>query len=479
MAAPRDYDVVVVGSGAAGLCAALEASGAGASVLLVESQGKLGGSSALSGGKIMAAGTSIQRRAGVEDTPDALYRDYVMFNQYRVGPSLARRLAFGAAPAVEWLVGMGVEFQDEMFYSSEEGVPRGHCPIGKGGRIVEVLSAEVAKRSALIDIALGRRVDRLLRANGAVVGVAVDDDEVRAGAVVLTTGGFGANPTMWHEHLPSTGASGASIYFIGAEGAQGDALQFAAQVGAGVVGHDRCLLMAVPDFMISDYEVYLPSWLMIVNREGRRVVDETTSYAVLEIAFQEHAPLFAIFDDAARNSAARRESKQTIMAGTAEDKHPPVDASPNFNTETIDEMVRVGRVKRGDTPEELGARLGINPEGLASTLERYNGFVKDGEDREFFKKPAGMAPLLTPPYYGTEMRRRILALTSKGPTIDADAHVLDRSGAPIPGLFAGGECAGGVLGNVYMGSGNAYANALVFGRTAGQSAARDALNLAS
>ena len=109
----RSYDVVVVGSGFAGLAATLEASAAGASVLLVEGQAAIGGSSALSGGIVMGAGTSVQKSAGIDDSAAALYRDYLLFSQHSVRPALARRLAEGSAPAIEWLVSHGVEFLDE------------------------------------------------------------------------------------------------------------------------------------------------------------------------------------------------------------------------------------------------------------------------------------------------------------------------------------------------------------------------------
>ncbi len=475
MGSQRDYDVVVVGSGAGGLSAAVEAAEAGASVLLAESEGKVGGSSALSGGRVMAAATSVQRRRGIEDSPADLWHEYLLFNQYKVSPSLARRLAFDSGPTIEWLIGLGQEFSDELIYSSEERVPRGHSAVGRGAGIVDVLGSQVAKLSGSIDIALGNRVDRIVKEGGRVTGVAVGDDAVSAGAVVLTTGGFGANPGLWPDHLPSTAASGASAYYIGAPGARGDALAFAAQVGAGIVGHDRALLLPSPDFNPGDREVYFPSWLILVNREGRRVVDETTSYAILSTACRQWGPLFAVFDDAAKRAAVLRASYQNILVGDGEDKHPPVDASPNFNNDTLDAMVKSGKVKSGETIAELAYRIGVDQGGLAATINRYNTAVKEGEDAEFFRKPRGMRAITTAPYYATEIRLRVIGLTSKGPSIDADARVLDRGGEPIPGLFAGGECTGGVLGDVYMGSGNAYANCLVFGRIAGKSAARAAL----
>lgn len=460
-----DYDVVVIGSGVAGLSAGLEASAAGASVLLVESQAKLGGSSALSGGIIMAAATSVQRTAGIEDTPDDLYRDYLLFNQYQVTPGLARRLAFGSGPAVEWLISLGVEYHADLMFAAEERLPRSHVPLRGGYGVVQVLSAALRERPA-VDIAVGRRINRILSEEGRVVGVGVDDDLVRAGAVVIASGGFGANPALWGEHLPSLAAAGGSAWYIGAPGAQGDFFALAAQAGADVIGHDRALILPTPGFS-TNLEVYFPGWLVMVDRAGARRVDESTSYAVMELAHKRQGPLFAIFDDAAKKAAQPHlppEYKQNI---------PGVDPAllpSNWTDPVIDEMVALGKVKRAATLEELARLLTVEPGGLRASVERYNRGAQLGEDSEFFKDPKFLREIATPPFYAAELRLGILALTSKGLRIDADARVLDRSGAPIPGLFAAGECTGGVLGNVYVGSGNSYANCVVFGRTAGQTA---------
>ncbi len=119
----RDYDVIVVGAGGAGLAAAHMAAQTGARVLMVEAGDKAGGSTALSGGVFYAAGTSLQRRAGIEDTPEALYRYYLHINQYKLDPALVRRLCHDATPAFDWLVGLGVDFPEENLYCS--GVSQG------------------------------------------------------------------------------------------------------------------------------------------------------------------------------------------------------------------------------------------------------------------------------------------------------------------------------------------------------------------
>lgn len=471
MATKVDYDVIVVGSGAAGMSAALEASDAGKSVLVVDGQETLGGSSALSGGIIMAAGTSVQRRAGIEDSPEALLRDYLLFNQYKVDASLARRLAFGSAPAVEWLISLGVEYHDQLMYAAEEPQPRSHVPKMMGFGVVEVLGNTVKSRSN-IDVALKRRVNRLLTEHGRVSGVAVDDDEVRAPAVVIATGGFGANPSMWQDHLPSITRAGSAAWYIGAPGAQGDAFGLAGQVDADIVGHDRALILPTPDFF-TNLEVYFPGWLVMVDRKGIRRVDESTSYAVMEIANKMYGPMFVVLDDAAKRDAQPGKPpayKQLIPGTEAFAEQMP----SNWTEPNIDQMVAAGKVKRAGTIEELARLLMVDAAGLAASVERYNAGVVAGEDREFHKDPKFLREVGTPPFYGVELRLGILCLTSKGLRIDAEAHVLNRHGAVIPGLFAAGECTGGVLGDVYMGSGNSYCNCVVFGRTAGQTAAREA-----
>src|SRR5581483_8714483 len=142
--------------------------------------------------------------------------------------------------------------------------PRSHVPRRGGHGVVRVLSDTLMDRAG-VDVALGRRVNRLLVRAGRVVGAAVDDDEVRAPAVVVASGGFGANPSLWREHLPSLAAAGGSAWYVGAAGSRGDAFALGAQAGADLVGHDRALLVATPAFSRT-LEVYFPGWLLMVDR---------------------------------------------------------------------------------------------------------------------------------------------------------------------------------------------------------------------
>jgi len=140
----------------------------------------------------------------------------------------------------------------------------------------------------------------------------------------------------------------------------------------------------------------------------------------------------------------------------------------------IDDHVARGDMVKADSLEQLAQRIGVPPENLKGSIERYNGHVARGHDADYFKDMKGLVPLTTPPYYAVPMKLPMFSLTAIGPRIDHDACVLRETGRAIPGLYAAGECAGGVLGTVYVGSGNSLANCSTFGRIAGRNAAAHA-----
>ncbi len=461
----RDVDVVVVGSGVAGLSAALTARSHGAErVLVAESEGVVGGSSRLSGGLIMGAGTRYQKAHGIEDDAASLFHDCMQLNRWNVDAGVVRRFCELAGATVEWLGDLGVEYHDTLVFGGEERLPRVHVPIGRGQRMIDVLSA--ACREADVDVALGQRVDRLLVDGDAVMGVAVGDDEITAGAVVIATGGFGNNPEKLATFFPSA-ANTANAWYIGAEGARGDGIDLGAQVGAQITGHDHGLRLLHAGFDLI-YEAYLPGWLVLVNRDGRRFVDETAPYGIIDSIVREQGDqVYVVFDDAALQAAT--------AGGVARYKHAIPGStkrqSPHWNADIVAAMVDAGRVVRADTLEQVAAGLGLPPVVLRATIDSYNAAVAAGEDNEFLKDASFLEPVATPPFYGCELRPSTVCSTACGLRIDPEARVLREDGVTIPGLFAAGECTGSVVGAQYVGSGNNYANGAVVGRVAGASAA--------
>ncbi len=449
-----DYDVIVIGAGAAGLSAAVTAAEGGASVLLLEADTRCGGSSRLSGGHIYAAGTSLQRAAGIADDADAMFEHYMTLNQFLVESSVVRRYCDLSSSAFEWLREIGVTFPQSGLYRSGVGsVPRGHQPEGAGAAIVEALEG---RASALkIDQVLNCRARELLRdTHGAICGVRTPDGDVTAPAVIVASGGFGANPELLAKHYPSAARSGDWCWYIGSPMAQGDALALGASVGAAIDGHDRGLILATPGFS-RDLEVALPGWLILVNERGRRFTDETVSYTVLAGLMQHQGGrVFAVFDEAARANAKR---------------------SPQFNAYWVNEVLERkaadGVILAAGSLEALAGLAGMPPATLVGTVDRYNRDCDAGHDSVFFKRSAAPLPALrTAPFYAVEVRPAIICWTGCGLRVDAEVRVLDASERVIPGLFAAGEAVGSLHGDRYIGGGGSFGPCVTFGRLAGQNA---------
>ena len=451
----RDYDVIVIGSGAAGLSAAVAAADEGASVLIVEGDTQVGGSSRLSGGHFYAAGTSVQEEAGViGDTPDAMFEHYMTLNQWLVDPAVVRQYCDQSAPTFEWVKNLGVRFSKEGVYPSGVGsTPRGHRPEGGGEEVVNILDGHRSHKG--VEIVLNSRVTALLTdEDGRVNGISIGDDQATCGAVIMATGGFGANPVMIEKYYPQASATGDWRWYIGSDGAQGDGITLGESVGAAVAGHDRGLLLVTPGFG-RNLEVLLPGWLILVNKEGRRFTDESAPYAVLGGLIQnEGGHAFAVFDETARIAAK-----------------PSPTSQANWVSDVLHQKAEEGRIFREETLEDLAAAMQVDVGGLQGTIEKYNNDVSSGSDTAFFKTQS-LQPGARAPFYGVEIRPAIVCWTGTGVRVSADTAVMNKQEKAIPGLYAAGETIGNLHGDRYIGGGGSFGPCIVFGKIAGENAAR-------
>ena len=466
-----DFDVIVVGGGGAGLAAALEAVRAGARVMLVEADGKLGGATALSGGVFYAAATSAQRALGIDgDSADAMFEYIMALNQWAVRADIIRHIADQSGPTIEWLIELGARFPF-IVSSGVESMPRGHCCEGAGYALANVLIN--AAGAAGVETAVGTRVERLIVEDGRVTGIHADGFDLRAPAVILATGGIGDNPDLRARLFPSATRHGAWTWTIHEEApyVRGDGIIMAEAQGAAVVGIDNGLPLPTAGF--GKYvEAFLPPWTMIVNEEGRRFMPETASFSVCGYLLNEqtNAHAFAIFDEPTLVEASN-DVKYLDPFGTGM-------TTPTWQEDTLRAQVANGRIKTADSLTELARLCGIDGVALEESVRRYNAGCAKACDPEYFKKSPKYFPVMQSPFYAVEVRAAIIGGTGSGLDIDTDCRVLDTHGRAMPGLYAAGETLGVVQGKRDAGGGMYVGSAIILGRQAGRRAAELALGRA-
>lgn len=469
--AMSDFDCVVIGSGAAGLAAALTASEQGCQrVLISEAGDAVGGSSRLAGGVIMGSGSTLQRQAGIKDQPENLFHEYMSLNHWDLAVGPVRELTIRSGETIDWLAGHGVPFFGRLIFGGEERQARSHCVDGGGQALINALWSACQRRG--IDLALGRRVDRLLTEGGSVVGVESGGESITSSATVVATGGFGANPDLLRTYFPSAWTAGWTWY-IGSDGSRGDAFGFADQVGAQITGFDRGLRTLDPHFGRLN-EAFLPGWTVLLDPAGRRFCDETAPYGILDTLVRARGSrAFVVFDDAALRPPADLADRYRDCYKQEWPNHPPFRPK-NYTADLVDEQVTKGIAHSDADLGGLAAAIGLSEQTMRGEIARYNELAAAGEDADFGKAGKFMLPIATAPFYAIEVRPAAVNVTSCGLRIDERARVLHRDGHPIDALYAAGECTGGILGETYMGSGNSLANACGFGRIAGEAAARHA-----
>ncbi|MEX0427386.1 FAD-dependent oxidoreductase [Nocardioides sp. DS6] len=468
-----EYDVVVIGAGGAGLAAAVSAAERGASVIVFESEGEIGGSTQLSAGMFTAAATSVQKALGIDDSVDRFFQHYMDLNQWQLKPGLVRRFCELSGPTLEWILELGAEIPAQISTNAHmpgltragvEDVWRAHVPKDQGYGLVQVLDR--ARRSHGVEIVLHTRVERLLVEDGRVSGVVADGVELTAGAVVVATGGLAQDPDLVGRWFPRALDAGDSLFVVAAPGSRGDHLGFGDQVDASVAGDGWGLLLPTAEFVrYHHWQAGFPPVSRVhVNGAGRRFMDEDASYAVSggEIQLQQELhgkPVWMVFDERARRA---------LPEGYAD-----------WTPARVLEHVASGAAVVADSVAQLADRIGVPADVLVTTVGRWNDQLPAGSDVDFERDRTlaakgvtdSPAPIAEPPFYATRLIPAELVCTHTGLEVDTNAAVLDLHGRPVPGLFAAGEAGAGILGTRYVGGGNAVANALTIGRLAGQSAA--------
>jgi len=438
-------DVVVIGAGASGMVAAITAHDAGAKVILLEKQPLTGGNSMLAAGGMNAAETRVQARKGVDDTRELMYQDTLKGGKLLGDPALVRILADESAASVDWLTGLGADLSDlgRMGGASKD---RCHRPSGGsavGAHIAMVLKENVEKRG--LDVRVNSRVVRVIEdARGRVRGVLVRGRHrglyrIEARALVLTAGGFSANPERVAHYQPSF----RGMITSNQPGATGDGLDLGEAAGAELIQMKEIQIhpSVAAGSRILITEAVRGNGAILVNQEGKRFFNEIgTRDAVSQaILHQTGQSAYMIFDEGIRASLKQ-----------------------------IDGYFHLELVKEGESPEALARGLGIPAEALKATLDRYNQAVETKQDVDF-KRPDMPRSIRTAKLYAIRVAPGI-HYTMGGLKIDTDTRVIAKDGQAIQGFYAAGEVTGGVHGANRLG-GNSISETITFGRIAGARAA--------
>ena len=442
-----DVDVLVIGAGACGLAAAIAAHDAGLSVAIIEKQDRPGGNSSLSTGSVPAANSRFQRAAGIEDDPARMFADLMRIAGESDDPALVRRMAEVSAETVEWLVDT-VKARLQLITAYKHighTVPRLHAPVSRRGQdLVDDLLAAAAARD--IPLAVGNAARDLIIEDGAVRGAMVGDQAIRARKTILAVNGFAGNPELVKRHCPEI----AGAQYFGARGSTGEAVIWGEAVGAALANmaaYQGYGAVAYPHGSLLSWTT-IEKGGIIVGADARRFGDESIGYSgFAKVALGQGEFAYAVFDQKIFDIAAQEEE--------------------------FLELVNHGGVKRADTPEELGALLGLDGAVLATEIAAYNDAVAQGVDR-FGRRDFGLGALRAP----FHICRTVPGLfhTQGGLRIDGDARVQHRDGGAVPNLFAGGGAAAGISGRagaLGYASGNGLLTAIALGRLAALAAARE------
>lgn len=487
-----DADVVVVGAGGAGMTAAITAAAEGKSVVILESQSMVGGNSVRATGGMNAGKTVYQdenefgESAGVEKTLKTAAEKYAdnetitalaktvseQWAAYQANPTgyfdsvelmeldtmiggkgindpeLVETLCANSADAIDWLDEHGITLHNVSSFGGAS-VKRIHRPVNAEGKTVSVGSYMIPLlqencEKAGVQILLNTTANEILTdANGAAVGVKAtgasgETVTVNAKAVVLASGGFGANLDMVVKYKPEL----KGFMTTNAPGIQGQGIEMAEAIGAATVDMDQIQIHPTVEANTAALitEGLRGDGAILINEEGQRFIDEVGTRDVVSAA-----------------EIAQTGSYSWLVVDQA-----MADASS-----VIQGYIKKGYTVTGATYEELGKAMGVDAAAFAETMEKWNGYVEAKNDPDF-GRTSFANPLNTAPYYAVKVTAGVHH-TMGGLKINANTEVLNEKGEVIPGLFAAGEVTGGVHGANRLG-GNAVADFTVFGRIAGAAA---------
>lgn len=467
-----DPDVIVVGAGISGLAASLEAAQEGVRVQIVDMWSVFGGHAVMSGGGVAIVGSDLQLEMGIVDSPEIATQDFFEWGEdpdpYWVDYYAQHsRIELG-----QWLESLGVRWTgvNPQFGNS---VPRFHRTSGRGLGLVTPIYRQVL-RYPNVNFRWNFKISGLLVEGGRVVGVRGEDlrtgesAELRAGHVLLATGGFQSNMEMVRRFWPTHLAEPSDLLVGSGLNSEGSGHELAQAVGAAFhrMDHQWNYPWGLPHPHYPGEGRALASRNSVsiwINADGERFVNELddTKSTLAAVVAQAPSTYWAIFDD--------DDNENFYVSGSGWDDYQRIRKEILDNPELTTQAASLA---------ELGRAIDQDPVKLEATVARFNAMIDSGVDEDFgrFGAEDELSPLASidqPPFYAIQffpMTRKSMG----GVAVDGETRVIREDGSVIPGLYASGELTGfaGVNGSAGL-EGTFLGPAILTGRVAGRTLVRD------
>ncbi|MBP1905324.1 fumarate reductase flavoprotein subunit [Paenibacillus turicensis] len=451
-------DVVVIGGGAAGISASLRADELGLKTILLEKMSYIGGAISISGGNQVVTLSKLQKEAGVsDDSIDSMVKDFMANGNNKNVPELLTLFATHVGQTTDWLhdyVGIQYDMKGGLHKLAEYAHQRELAYDGNGPGFAKQARKKVEESG--VELYVETRAEKLITdENGTVVGVVAKDNtgktyNIKAKAVIMASGGYGNNKDLLSDDLKSalyygpTSSTGDGVVMATEKGIDADTrlMEYGKRYPNGVEVSE-----GIAKSTIAGNIAAFKKSAIIVNSEGKRVINEKSSNRkILETELaQKDKMLYILMDQATFDEFKPNVSE----AGISED---------NIKEWLQNNGSKTPYFFHADTVEELAKLANMDASVLKSTVDSYNGYVKNGKDKEFDRSPEFMKEAIgAGPYYLVEQKPRF-ATTMGGLVVNTKFEVMNTSKKAISGLFAAGEVVGGVMGDDSpSGANNAWA----------------------
>ncbi|GIO87097.1 flavocytochrome c [Paenibacillus faecis] len=435
------YDIIIVGAGGAGMSAALEAKASGMNPVIFEKMPVAGGNTTKSSSGMNASQTKFQKEQGIEDSNDLFYEETLKGGHGTNDKEMLRFFVDHSAEAIDWLDSIGIRLNN-LTITGGMNEKRTHRPedgSAVGQYLVNGLVKNVQEQG--IPLFVNADVKEITQQDGKANGVKVvfnqtEEKTIAAKAVVVTTGGFGANMDMISEVRPDL----KGYVTTNQIGSTGDGIRMIEQLGGTTVDMDQIqvhpTVQQEKSYLIG--EAVRGEGAILVSAEGKRFANEldTRDKVTAAINALPEKSAYLVFDSGVKSRA-----------------------------KAIAQYEKMGFVIQGDTVEALAKAMNVPADALQKTLDTWNAAVKNKKDAEFGRTTGMDNDLSGAPYYAIKIAPGI-HYTMGGVKINTNTEVLNKEGKAIPGLFAAGEVTGGLHGQNRIG-GNSVAEIIIFGRQAG------------